>query len=46
MNRLINIYKYVNNTPDRELDNTYERGSKCIDMVVITYGLVKYIKGY
>jgi len=33
MNRLINAYKYMNNILDRELDNTHEWGSKCIDMV-------------
>ena len=46
MNRLINTHKHVNNIPDGELDNTYKWGSKYIDMAVIIYGLVKYIKEY
>ena len=45
MNGLINTHKHVNNILDRELGNTHEWRSKCIDIVATTCGLVEYIKG-
>ena len=34
----------MNNTPDREFDNTHEQESKYIDIVAIICRLVEYIK--
>ena len=44
-NRLINIHKHKNQIKHKESDNTYKYGSKCIDVVMCTYGIIDYISG-
>lgn len=44
-NELINVHKQLNMIEAGDLDKTFKYGSKCIDVVLCTYGLVDYIEG-
>ena len=44
-NGLSNIHKHVNEIKDNTLDYIFKYGTKCIDIVLCSYGLLKYISG-
>ena len=44
-NGLSNIHKHVNEIKDNTLDHTFKYGTKCIDVVLCSYGLLEYISG-
>jgi len=44
-NGLINVHKHKNQINHNASDNTYKHGSKCIDIVMSTYGVIDYITG-
>ena len=44
-NGLVNIHKHINNFENNNLDNTFKYGTKCIDIIMCTYGLIEYVAG-
>jgi len=45
VNRLIDTYQHVNDVSKGQYNKMHVRGSKCIDMVAMTYGILSYVKG-
>ena len=38
------MHKYINEIPDRDYDNTYKDRRNCMDIAVISYSLLEYVK--
>jgi len=43
--RVIDVLSNFNRIEINELDNTYKVGSKCIDLIAVSHGLISYIEG-
>ena len=44
-NGLIDVHKHVNDLESNKLDNTFKNGTKCIDVVLSTQGLLEHVAG-
>ena len=40
------VYKRFNNIESYQLDNIHKEGSKCIDSIVVSIGIMEYVEGY
>ena len=44
-NGLFNVHGWINRVDTQQREATYEFGSKCIDLLVVTGGLLEFIDG-